>query len=67
MGDSEAFQGPRPIFCGNTAEIISTHDEVKSKSTLVDNDAIECAAPFYHRWSRRETFKYWSAMTPRWQ
>ncbi|KAL5558081.1 hypothetical protein UlMin_034292, partial [Ulmus minor] len=59
--------GYRPIFFGNTAEIRRMFDEVKSKSTLVDSDIVESAAPFYHRWSRMygDTFLFWFGPTPR--
>lgn len=67
----QGVQGPRyrPIFFGNTKEIIRMFEEVKTKpkSTLVENDVVEYAVPFYRRWSRMygESFLYWYGTTPR--
>ncbi|POO03138.1 Cytochrome P450, E-class, group I [Trema orientale] len=55
------------LFFGNTAEIRRLYTQIQSKSTLIDNDVLQCASPFYDRWSRMygKTFLYWFGPKPR--
>lgn len=65
---NQGIRGPsyRLIF-GNTAEIRRMFAELQPKLSPLDNDIVQFASPFYHRWSSMygKTFLYWFGPKPR--